>query len=292
MLTNFIKQPLFHFILAGALIFIWYQISGETPESDEFSREISVTREDLLEFMQYRAQAFEPESFAERLDNLSPAQRQALIEEFVREEALYREALAMGMERGDYIIRQRLVQKVEFLLENMVTASINPDDEMLAEFYQDRRDDYLVDTVYTFTHIFFDGEKRGWEEAKAAAENLLQSDTMANVLFNDASQYGDRYPFLQNYVERTRDFVANNFSDAFVQSLDNAAVNEQRWQGVFESRYGFHLVLLTRRIPAYIPPLDAIYNRVADDYRYEKTLEQKREAENKVVNEYEIDLLL
>ena len=286
-MRDFLKQPLLHFLLAGVLIFVAYQFSD--PVSREIAppdNVIEVDRTALLNFMQFRAQAFQPDLFSAQLDAMDVATRDRLVNDYVREEALHREALAMGMDQGDYIIRQRLVQKVEFLLENLVNQELEPTDADIEAFYSAHREEYRVDAVYTFTHIFFDSGERG--DARADAQALLDGG-MANVAFNDASAYGDRYPFLQNYVDRTRDFVVNNFTDDFVAALDALQPGEANgWHGPLESRYGWHLVMLLRRSDPYILPLAEIHDRVLEDWRYEMALESRRAAEDKVVSGYEV----
>ena len=288
-MKTFFKQPLFHFILAGALIFIAYALTEQpAPEVQAGGKVITVDRTDLLNFMQFRAQAFQPELFREQLDNMSPEEIESLVDAFVREEAMHREAMAMGMDQGDYIIRQRLVQKVEFLLENMVNQALEPEAGEIEAFYEARKDDYQIDAVYTFTHIFFDGEERGWEQARADADELMANPQLTEIAFNDASAYGDRYPFLQNYVERTRDFVVNNFTEEFVTALDAFTLSNGTWRGPLESRYGFHLVLLREKSAPRFPPLEDILGRVADDWRYESVLKARREAEDQVISGYSI----
>jgi hypothetical protein len=288
-MISLLKQPLLHFLAAGLLIFAVYQISDEAElETAGDGMAIVVDRTALLNFMQYRAQAFRPDIFSEQLDAMSEVERERLVADFVREEALHREAMAMGMDQGDYIIRQRLVQKVEFLLENMVNQALVPDEEVITAWYNVHSDDYRVDAVYTFTHIFFDADERGPEQARQDAENLLGTPQLAAAGFNDASGFGDRYPFLQNYVERTRDFVVNNFTPAFVDALDAVEPSNTAWYGPFESRYGWHLVMLRQRSEPYIPELDSIRERVTDDWRYEAVLESRREAEQQVIDQYDV----
>lgn len=280
-------------MLAGALIFVAYAVTEQpAPEVQTGSKVITVNRTDLLNFMQFRAQAFQPELFSEQLDNMSPGEIESLVDAYVREEAMHREAMAMGMDQGDYIIRQRLVQKVEFLLENMVNQALVPEEGEIEAYYESRKDEYQVDAVYTFTHIFFDAGERGRDQAQEDANALLRSPQISGIAFNDASGFGDRYPFLQNYVERTRDFVVNNFTEEFVDTLDTFTPSDSTWRGPLESRYGFHLVLLRERSAPIIPPLDEILGRVSDDWRYEKVLEARREAEDQVVAEYTINLEL
>lgn len=291
-LWQFLKQPLLHFLVLGALIFVAFAYTGEPaaePDAGGADTTIVVDRSALLDYLQYQAQAFEPEVFEARLAAMSEAETADLVAAYVREEALYREALRMGMDQGDYIIRQRLVQKVEFLLENLAIESINPTDAELQAFYDARIADYRVDAVYTFTHIFFDGQQDRMEQAQARAAAVLAAS--ADIAFDQSAQHGDRYPFLQNYVERTRDFVANNFSAEFVAELDALTPGES-WQGPLASRYGWHLVMLRGRTEPMTPPMQAIRERVLDDYRYETLVRSRQDAEGRVIAEYDVSLRL
>jgi hypothetical protein len=292
MLAKLIRQPLLHFLLLGAGLFVLYDLNNpQAAGLDEDDPDlIVVDRDDLLNFMQYRANAFQPELFRERLDSMSEAELQDTINEYVREEALYREALALGMDQGDYNIRLRLVQKVEFLLENLVLEQSTPDEATLQAYYGSHLADYRVDTVYTFTHIFFDAGQGGMDKARERA--LAVQAQSAGIGFDKSSQHGDRYPFLQNYVGRTRDFVANNFGTDFVEALDAAEASDGIWQGPYESRYGMHLVMLRERAEPYTLSFDDVRGRVADDYRYESLIRLRQEAEQRVVSEYEVVLNL
>jgi hypothetical protein len=285
MLLRILKQPLLHFLILGALIFVAYEFAAEPePEEEGVSNLIVVDRAALLTYMQYRAQAFEPELFAAELDAMNTEELGALTAAFVREEALYREALRMGLERGDYNIRQRLVQKVEFLLENLLAGQIEPTDAELQAFFDARSEDYRVASAYTFTHIFFDGQQ-DTDGARSRAMALLGNS--GSISFEQASQHGDRYPFLQNYVDRTRDFVANNFGADFVSTLDTFTPGEL-WQGPVQSRYGWHLVLLRARSEPRQPQLAELRERVLDDFRYEAITRAREQAETRVVDAYRV----
>ena len=111
-----LRDPLLHFLAAGLLIFGLFDVLSP-DEADQRDDLILVDRAALLTFVQYRMRAFEPELAAARLDGLSDLERERLIADYVREEALHREALALGMDSGDYIIKRRLIQKVEFLAQ-------------------------------------------------------------------------------------------------------------------------------------------------------------------------------
>jgi hypothetical protein len=208
----------------------------------------------------------------------------------VRQEALYREALRMEMDQGDPVIQERLVQKMEFLLENLAAEAINPTDRQLADFYEEHKQNYELDAVYTFTHIFFDAQQAGMEDARLRAEALLA--VAEDITYEESAEYGDRFPFLQNYEERTRDFVSNNFSADFVAALDVLTPGVATWQGPISSRYGYHLVMLRARTEPFVPAFTEISERVADDYRYEASLRSREAAEDKVIAEYEVQMSL
>ena len=287
--ANVLKQPLLHFLVLGALIFAAYALTEDTPAaSSELPADdvIVVDRAALLDYLQFQAQAFDPDVFEARLAAMDQAQIDELVAAYVREEALYREGLRMGLDQADYDIKQRVVQKVEFLLESLVADAIVPAESELLAFYETRREDYMTESVYSFTHIFFDGQQ-DMARARQRAEELLAASN--DIAFEQAAQHGDRYPFLQNYVERTRTFVASNFSAAFVDQLD-ALAPQEAWQGPVQSRYGWHLVLLRARTASAEPAFADIRDAVLEDYRFSRLLQRRRDAEQRVLDEYDVSL--
>lgn len=283
-----LREPLVQFLILGGALFFLYDHLGLAPDLGAADREIVVDREALLTFVQFRANAFEPELFGRGLDQLDAAARQALVDDFVREEALYREALALGLDRGDYVMRRRMVQKLEFLIEDLTVAATPPAPEALRAFYARHRDDYLEPSVYTFAQVFFDAETRGREAARAAAEALLPRVEAEGAGFNDAVKYGDRPLYLRNYVERTRDYVAGHLGESLVAALDDAAPSGARWLGPLESPFGWHLVLMTKRRAARLPPLEEIADRVAEDYERLELERAKIETIDRLVARYAI----
>jgi hypothetical protein len=285
-MVRILQQPLLHFLVLGALLFVFLREPESALESGAEDRLIRVDRQSLLDYLQYQAKAFEPTLFGERLAAMSEQELERVIQNFVREEALYREALRMRMEEGDYIIKQRLVQKVEFLLENTLAEAVAPSEEALDGFYRERIAEYEVAPVYSFTHVFFDAGRGGMDEALQRAK--AAQSRVARLRFDEASQLGDRFPFLQNYVERTQDFVVNNFGADFIDSLQALEPSDTEWRGPLASRYGYHFVMLIARQPATTPPLAEIRERVLDDYRYEAIVRSRQQAEQEVIAGYQV----
>jgi hypothetical protein len=281
------RQPLLHFLLAGALLFVVHDWLA-APEDDALARRIVVDEVALLNFLQFRAQSFDPATFASLLASYTPEERAQLVQEYVREEALYREAVALGLQDADYSIRQRLVQQMEFLLESMLIERPEPSDEELRAWFEQRSDDYRVDQAYDFTHVFFDASEGGMDAAAGRAREWLA--TAANIPAEDAERHGDVWPFLQNYSERSREFVMSNFSAAFVDGLENLMPDAERWQGPVASRYGQHLVLLRARSAARLSTFEEARWRVLEEYQYASLLRARQEAEARVMADYEVVL--
>src|SRR5215469_2423298 len=137
------RDPLVHFLLAGALLFGLYRtIHGPDGAAAQDTRTIMVDRSTLLSFMQYESMAFKPEYFRTQLARLSPAQERDLIDRYVREEALFREASSMGLADGDYVIRRRMVQKMLYLLDDTATESFSPSEATLLSYFHAHEDRY------------------------------------------------------------------------------------------------------------------------------------------------------
>lgn len=293
-IRTFFRQPLVHFLAAGALIFFAYSRFGGGGVGDADGREIVIDREDLLNFMQYRAQAFDRDSFAEQFDGQSSDERSRLVQDFVLEEALYRQALAMGLDQGDYDIRLRLVQKMHSLLQDIAIGEVERDEpsvDTVRDFFRDNIEDYRVDPVYTFAHVFFDSAARGDEQAHAQAAELherLRADSPDEEL---ASQ-GDRFRYLRVYRERGRDQVVNNFGADFAAWLDAQEAGTGQWSVPARSDWGWHLVLLQSRTDSYLPEFEAVEQQVLDDYRYMRVAEVLRGAIDELLAGYDVTVVV
>jgi peptidyl-prolyl cis-trans isomerase C len=267
---RWLHEPLVHFIVAGAILFAAYSLlhGDAVPGYDDTM--IHVERRELLTFLQYRANAFEPETFGAALDAMTDRELQEIIDAYIDEEILYREARQLGLEESDNIIRQRMVQKMNFLLSDVAAAGRTTDEDGLAAYFEANRDAYAIQPWATFTHVFFDVTRRGEDGALAAAEAALLELNAAGAGFNDATEIGDRFPFLRNYVERTFEYIANHFGYEFTERLAVLEPSSARWQGPFRSVYGQHIVMLTRREERQYPSLEGVRADVERDFANEQ----------------------
>ena len=276
--SRLVREPLVHFLVAGAALFALFAAFGPSERTGSDDTTITIDRRALLTFMQYRANAFEPDTFGAALDSMSEAERAALIDAYVEEEVLYREAQALGLEQSDYIIRQRMVQKIRFLLGDVSAAGTGGtvDEEALADYFTANREAYVVEPSVTFTHVFFDAERHGDEAAETLARDAIDALNAEGAGFNDATGLGDRFPFLRNYVERTFEYVASHFGTDFAAALSTVSAadddnhNDDRgggaWRGPLRSAYGWHAVLVTQRTERAYAALDAVRDQVERDY--------------------------
>ncbi len=270
-LVKVFRQPLIHFLLLGLVLYLIFEATGVRTQD---AKTIVVGREELLRHMQFRSKIFDKGRFDRQLSDMTEPERRRLINEYAREEVLHREAKALGLDENDYVIRRRLVQKVEYL-------AVEPDlrqlsDEEISAYFSAHQQDYYVASTTTFTHVFIRGEG---PDAEARAGELLVSLRRREAGFADATSFGDRFAYHRNYVERTEEFVAGHFGAGFaarVFSLEPGA-----WQGPLTSAYGYHLVYLQ----ALEQGRDARFEEVAGQVRHDAAQARIREQTEKAIKE-------
>ncbi|MBW2377410.1 MAG: peptidyl-prolyl cis-trans isomerase, partial [Deltaproteobacteria bacterium] len=278
---------LVHFLAAGLGLFVLFGIvNRDEPDADP--NVVTVDHDALLTFVQYRIKAFNPTLAEEKLSSLSDEELQNLIDDYVREEVLHREAVALGLGEDDYVIRRRLVQKLEFITEGFAEAGAKVDRAALQRYFDANKADYYVEPFVTFTHVFFETEDRPREQAHAVAEKKLLELNRNGVAFADAPQHGDRFLYHVNYVERTPDYVASHFGVPMAKAVFELEPNDFIWRGPFDSPYGVHLVLLTINEPGRDPELAELEGRVRVDAQRAMIREETEAAIADIVGSYEV----
>lgn len=282
-----IKDPLMHFLVLGLGLFVLFDIVASDDAAYD-SKVINVDRNALLTFVQYRSRAFQPQAAAARLDGMSDEELERLITDYVREEALHREALAFGMDKNDYIIKRRLIQSIEFITDDLATTTVDVSDDAVQAYFEANRDDYYIEPFVTFTHVFFDNEGHGREDSLALSTAKLADLNGQQVPFSDAPRHGDRFPFFVNYVERGPQFVVSHFGALMAEGVFALEPGDTTWHGPFESQYGAHLVMLTRKAKGRYPDLAEVEASVRDNVKREEIQAKKDEAIQRIVDTYEV----
>jgi hypothetical protein len=289
-MKKMLKEPLVHFLGLALVLFVLFEAVAPTTNRESDPKTIVVTRNALLTFMQYRAKAFEPDFFEGALNDMPEEERTRLIDDYVREEALHREALALGLDRDDYVIRRRLVQKVEFIAQGFAEAAAEMDGDELRDYFETNRQNYYISPSITFTHVFFNNDRHGPEDAQRLATQKLRELEDAAAVFSDATKHGDRFPYLVNYVERAPDYVASHFGDAMMRSLFSLQATDKEWHGPFQSSYGSHIVMVTKNVAGRDPDLEEVRARVMSDAEYEAVRERTEAALTEIVADYDVEL--
>lgn len=263
-MKRWIKEPLLHFALLGALIFVvnaW--------------REPKRVAEDPADRIEVTAAVVERLRAAyERQFGRSPEEvdLRGLVQAHIRQEVLCREALALGLDRDDAIVRQRLAQKMEFLTDDIVVAT-EPEETALKKFFEENAARYAKPARLTFRHVYFSKEKRGADAERLAREAIAELGKGAS---DDAM--GDAFLHGFEFAERETDELAALFGPDFAARL--AALPAGSWQGPVASSYGVHVVRVEARTEATPVTLDDVRTALARDFN-----EERRRAANRVVFE-------
>lgn len=243
-----IREPLVHFLLLGGCLFLLFKFTAEDPDAGLDQRPEIVITQGRIETLAANFQ-----KVWQRLP--SEQEIQGLIEDYIREEVFYREALAMGLDRDDTIIRRRMRQKMQFLSEDIADLKV-PTEEEVQAYYSANTESFRSEALYSFKQVYLDASKRG-EAALAYAEELLsilQQDDAGAEELSDPLMVDFAFQEL-----RVRD-VERTFGRSFTEALK--MLEPRQWQGPMVSGYGVHLVKLEEVVPGVIPEIDAVREEI------------------------------
>ncbi len=265
-MTRWLKEPLLHFLLIGTGLFMLY---GWQTDDDAL-------RPDQIVFTE--AQIDRYINLWERKWQRLPTQQelQGLIEQQIREEVLYREALAMGLDKDDQVVRRRMSQKMEFI-SNDLASLIEPDDAQLQTYLDEHAEKFAIPGRISYSQVYLNASQRG-EQVYADAEKLLAELSQSTVDI-DISMAGDSFMGGYTFNDETDFGVARLFGRVFADALFKLPVGE--WTGPVESGYGLHLVRVDSRTDSRVPSLE----QVRDKVRFEWLAEQQRKTNDLLYSE-------
>jgi hypothetical protein len=251
------REPLLHFLFIGAAIYLLYGAFAE-PVPEEVDKTIVVSAGEI-EWMQTAWQKrWNRPPTAEEFDGL--------IQQYIRETVLYREALTMGLNKHDQVIRRRLAQKLEFLAKDLV-ALTPPTDEELLTYFDVHQDRYQEPARYTFTQVFIDPDKRG-DATLADAEKIKATLMARGDAIDNAGILGDTFMLQNYYPEKEQAEIQKLFGSGFAESLVELSVGQ--WHGPVLSGYGVHLVYVDNVSEPPAPVFAEVRERVMQDWKSEK----------------------
>ena len=200
--------------------------------------------------------------------NRAPTEQElaGLVDAYVRETIFYREALAMGLDRDDTIIRRRLAQKLEFLSEDLI-ATVPPTEEELRAFFAEHGERYQLPALTTFSQVFVDPDLRG-ERTLADAEEIGARLRAQGPPAEGAAGLGDPFMLQSYYPERSELEIAKLFGTEFAREVVKLAPGQ--WHGPVLSGYGVHFVYVDGRAEAVPAEFAAVRERVQQDWEDER----------------------
>ena len=246
-----LHEPLVHFIVLGAMLFALFALAsrpGATPPG-----RIVVTQGRIA----HLSAGFE----ATRRRAPSAEELQGLIRNYIREEVYYREALAMGLDRDDAVIRRRLQQKLEFVSEDVASLAdaADADLEALMRAHPER---FRTEQRVSFRHVYLDPRRHPGTLARDGARLLARLKNAGTTA--EVSELGDAFLLDNRFDAVPASEVAKLFGEKFAAALSDVPLAE--WQGPIESGYGQHFVLVSKRTEPRLPALDEVRENVRREW--------------------------
>lgn len=273
-LKRVLREPLLHFVVLGSLIF-GFLAEDEGPDAVVFEGRIVISSADVDRLALAWTQRRQRPPNQDELDGM--------ISEAVREQVLYREALALGLDRDDVVIRRHLRQKYEFVTQDLAYET-DPDDATLRAYYAAHPDRYTKSARLSFRHILFSPDRRG-EKALADAKTALQ-DLQTAAAPQRADLMGDPTSLPAGFEAISDREVEAMFGPDFAAAL--LELHQGRWTGPVHSGYGLHLVWLSEKTPGERLVFEEVRQRIKDDWVYDQRVTANEAVYQKLLERYEV----
>jgi peptidyl-prolyl cis-trans isomerase C len=255
--VKLLREPLVHFLFIGAAIYLLYGLFSE-PVFEGNDKTIVVSAGEI-EWMR--------SSWEKRWNRPpTPEEFEGLVQQYIKETVLYREALTMGLNKHDQVIRRRLAQKLEFLAKDLV-ALTPPTEEELQSYFDEHLDRYQEPKRYTFTQVFIDPDKRG-DATLDDAEKIKAMLIAQGEAIENAGELGDDFMLQNFYPEKDPMEIRKQFGSGFTQSLMDLSPGQ--WHGPVLSGYGVHLVYVSHISEPPAPVFDEVREQVTQEWKMDR----------------------
>lgn len=243
--SSILREPLMHFLAGGALLFVLYGLVS----SEDFTAPDEIVVDDAT----VNAIVTSFTRTWQRPPN--PTELRGLVDNWIREEVLYREGLTMRLNENDPVIRRRVAQKVEFIAEGMI--ELEPDEAELQQWLAEHAENYRVPDAYSLHQIYFDPDRHGDRLDTVLAEAL------AGLTSGGTTQFGDPTLLPERFDDTAEDVIGRVVGARFAGALQDLPIGT--WSGPVESDFGVHLVLVEQVEKGYLPSLEEVRDSVERD---------------------------
>ena len=264
---KYLKEPLLHFIVIGALLFLLYSLLNPVQKENEITIDEGLINEIVAKWELQRNR--QP-----TLEELT-----GLVNEFVEQEVLYQEALEMNLDHNDEIVKRRLAQKMEFISDGLA-ESLQPTEDILKKYFEDNKDNYSKDPVYTISHVYFSQDKRS--DALRDAQNALNLESMEGL--------GDPISLPKTYTNASAFAISRDYGTSFANNLDSLEIG--KWTGPINSGLGVHLVFIKEKKVGGFYIFEEVKDKVIVDYNFEASNDFKKELISSLLKSYTFNIQL
>lgn len=272
-MKSLLREPLVHFLLIGALLFLVFGLLNDPggPQSDRI-----VITPGQIEFLKANfTRTWQREPTEQEL--------QGLVGSYVRDEIFYREALELGLDKDDGVIRRRLKQKLEFMSDDLAGVA-TPSDEQLRQFLETHPENFRSEPQVAFRHIFLNIDQRGNTIMDDAERLLAELSDAENKI--DPDSLGDSLMLQKSFDLSSVRGISRLFGEPF--SIDIMKVKPGQWTGPIRSGYGLHLVLVSQKVNGRLPGLEEIREVVGREWSAAHRKELKENIYNKLREKYTV----
>jgi peptidyl-prolyl cis-trans isomerase C len=250
MMKRLVREPLIHFLLIGAGLFAAFHYFQPARSAAPSSKQILLSPDELAQL----AVLFQ----SQWKRDPTPDEFGLMVEQKVQSEVLYREALAMGLDKNDEIVKRRMALKMQFLAED-VAAAREPGTGELKAWYARNSEKFAMPKRLSFRHLYFSPDRRGTSAQADAAKVLAQlAGQPEGVKLAESSV--DPFMFQEYYRDRAPDYLGKEFGPQFAVAVEQ--LKPGSWQGPIQSGFGWHLVFVDTMIPGRVPEFEEIENDV------------------------------
>lgn len=272
MIKKIISEPLVHFVVLGTILFsAWSWVNPSDAEGTDKVIVIDQRRLEHLETLWKAQWKRDP----------APEDVAAIIDRHLRQEVFYREALNMGLDKEDDIIRTRLAQKMEAVASDLSILMKAPSETDLRDFYIQRKELFTLPDAFAFEQVLYLPEEAKDADLKVMLEDLNSGEEVPKNRINKLS--------VPNTWQLTSaNALRNSFGGSFSNSLTQLPLG--KWVGPIRSGLGLHLVKITANQPSQLASYEDIKDYVEQQYQYYAVLDAQKNMFQELLNKYQVQI--